>query len=64
MSRLRVDWPRCAGHGLCAELMPEVVDLDDWGFPVVTGEVEPALERTARAAVAACPSLALRLTAG
>lgn len=62
MSRLRVDWPSCDGHGLCAELLPELVDLDDWGFPVVRGEVAPQDLGTARAAVAACPALALRLT--
>ena len=61
--RLAVDWLACRAHGLCAELLPELVDLDDWGYPVVTGEVPRELERHARAAVAACPALALRLRA-
>lgn len=59
--RLAVDWLACRAHGLCAELLPELVDLDDWGYPVVAGEVPRALETHARSAVAACPALALRL---
>ena len=52
----------CEGHGACAELLPEVITLDEWGFPVVDqGPLPPGLERHARAAVSACPTLALRL---
>ncbi len=59
--RLRVDWPRCHAHGLCHELLPEVVGLDEWGYPVVTGDVPEHLDQLARQAVSACPTLALRL---
>lgn len=59
--RLDVDWERCDGHGLCAALLPEVVDVDEWGYPIVASPVPPALVRPAVAAVAACPALALRL---
>lgn len=62
MSRLRVDWPTCQARGLCHELLPEVVDLDEWGYPLVLGEVTEELVADARAAVRACPRLALRLT--
>jgi ferredoxin len=61
MRALTVEWEHCRGHGLCAELLPELVDLDDWGFPVITGEVPEALLEQARGAVRACPALALRL---
>ncbi|MBZ5733441.1 ferredoxin [Nocardioides sp. TRM66260-LWL] len=61
MSRLRVDWPACRAHGICHELLPDVVRLDEWGYPIVTGEVEEADRADARAAVKACPRLALRL---
>ena len=37
--QLRVDWPSCRARGLCFELLPEVIELDDWGYPVITGEV-------------------------
>ena len=59
---LRVDWTSCVGNGACAELLPELIALDEWGYPVVDGGPVPvALERDARSAVAACPKLALRL---
>ncbi len=59
--RLRVDWPRCRARGLCHELLPEVVDLDPWGYPVVDQELPAELVRLAREAVRACPLSALRL---
>jgi ferredoxin len=61
--RLTVDPIACTGHGLCAELLPELVTLDEWGYPVLDGQPVPAgLRRQARRAVTACPALALRLT--
>jgi ferredoxin len=59
--RLRVDWPACKARGLCEELLPEVVRLDEWGYPVVEGEVTDELLGLAREAVRMCPRLALRL---
>ena len=61
MSTLRVDWPACKARGLCHELVPEVVDLDEWGYPIVTRDVDGELLRAARDAVRACPTLALRI---
>jgi ferredoxin len=59
---LHFDPIACDGHGLCAELLPELVVLDDWGYPMFGAtEVPPELERHARRAVAACPKLALSL---
>ncbi len=61
--RLTVDPIACTGHGLCAELLPELVTLDEWGYPVLDGQPVPAgLRRQARRAVTACPALALMLT--
>jgi ferredoxin len=64
--RLHVDWTACDGRGVCAELLPEVLDVDDWGYPVARdGAREPAVPSTvephARAAVRRCPRLALHL---
>jgi len=60
--RLRVNPITCAGHGLCAELLPERVRLDEWHYPVVSREpVPPELEPLARRAVTDCPALALLL---
>jgi ferredoxin len=61
---LRLNPIACEGHGLCAELFPERIGLDDWGYPLVDpGPVPPGLERHARRAVDACPALALALVA-
>ncbi|HET7691332.1 MAG TPA: ferredoxin [Nocardioidaceae bacterium] len=58
---LVVDWPSCKGRGLCHELLPEAIDLDDWGYPVVTSTVSDQLLVNARKAMRACPTLALHL---
>jgi ferredoxin len=58
--RLVVDPVACDGRGLCAELLPERVTRDEWGYPVVSPEpLTPDLGRLAARAVAACPLLAL-----
>ncbi|MFC4908442.1 NADH-ubiquinone oxidoreductase-F iron-sulfur binding region domain-containing protein [Actinomadura gamaensis] len=60
--RLEVDWSRCDGHGLCADLLRGTVRMDGYGYPVIPDEPLPAaLEPAARKAVAMCPGLALRL---
>jgi ferredoxin len=59
---LVVDRIACDGFGMCAELLPELIELDDWGYPIVAaGGVPDALLDHARRAVAVCPVLALRL---
>ena len=61
-ARLRVDFIACDGRGLCAEALPGLITLDDWGVPIVTGEpVPPQRLADARETVRACPMLALRL---
>ena len=61
-TKLRVNPIACSGHGLCAELLPELITLDEWGYPVITDQPVPArLAKEARRAVTDCPALALRL---
>jgi len=61
-ARLRVDPIACDGRRLCAEVLPELVVLDDWGFPIVSDvDVPVGLLHEAREAVRLCPLLALRL---
>ncbi|MEV4421770.1 ferredoxin [Patulibacter sp. NPDC049589] len=61
---LAVDPIACVGHGLCAELFPEGIVLDDWGYPVLLdGAYDPAELAHAARAVRACPALALKLRA-
>jgi ferredoxin len=59
-----VDRIRCDGRGLCAELLPEMIRLDDWGYPIIAaGPVPQHLMTHAQKAVASCPVLALALRA-
>lgn len=55
---LRVDRTRCTGHGICASLLPELVTLDEWGYPILGPRVEldPA---DADLAIGYCPARAL-----
>jgi ferredoxin len=60
--RLAVDRIRCDGRGICADLLPEIIDADDWGYPVIaSGPVPAELTGLARLAVSSCPVMALRL---
>jgi ferredoxin len=64
-SRISVDPITCDGHGLCAELLPELISLDDWGYPILhSNEVPDHLRALARRARDACPTLALILQRG
>jgi ferredoxin len=63
---LHIDWTACDGRGLCAELLPEILDRDEWGYPVARDGrptrdvvVPDVLEKHASRAVAMCPRLAL-----
>jgi ferredoxin len=60
--RLRVDPIACDGRGLCTEILPELITLDDWGFPLIRDtDIPPGLQAEASEAVRVCPMLALRL---
>lgn len=61
--RLRVNPTLCEGYGYCAELVPELITLDDWGFPIVSSRdiEDEGLLNLSRRAVATCPRLALMI---
>ena len=60
--RLRINPILCDAHGLCAELLPERIRLDDWGYPIIDARsIDGDLVAHARRACAACPKGALRL---
>ena len=64
ITTITVDPIACDGHGFCAELFPERISEDDWGYPMVDATpIPPRLESHARRAVARCPKQALRLQA-
>lgn len=59
---LRLDPIRCDAHGVCAELFPEGITLDDWGYPILrSGPIPVDLVEHAQRAEFACPALALKL---
>jgi ferredoxin len=60
--KIRVDPITCDGHGVCAELFPERIRLDDWGYPIVDDTpIDGRLLSHAKRAVEQCPVIALRL---
>ena len=60
--RLRVDPVACDAYGFCAELLPERITLDEWGYPIVDGTpVDPSLVDLAIRAAAECPRRAVLL---
>jgi ferredoxin len=60
--RLEIDRIACDAYGTCAELLPEGIDLDEWGYPIIApGNVPLHLVDLAKRAVDGCPVLALRL---
>jgi ferredoxin len=63
---LHIDWTACDGRGLCTELLPELLQRDEWGYPLSLGygsnvPVPGALMDAAQDAVALCPRQALRM---
>ncbi len=62
VKRLALDIVACDGRGICVEILPERIRLDDWGYPMIdAAPVTPDLARRAAQAVRYCPKLALRL---
>ena len=60
--RLVIDPIACDGAGVCAELLPEMITLDPWGFPIVHGDQVPdGLLDLARRTETSCPRLAITL---
>ncbi len=60
--RLVVNPITCVGHGICADLLPELIALDDWGYPMIDPRpIPPHLREHVMRAIRSCPTLALRL---
>ena len=58
--KVTVDEDRCAGHGMCLTLCPEVFEMSDDGWAVATpGELPADLESAAKDAIANCPEQAI-----
>ena len=62
MLRLLIDPIACDAYGYCAELLPESISLDEWGYPIVDGKPLPAdLVNSAKQAARDCPRRAITL---
>ncbi|HWD54330.1 MAG TPA: ferredoxin [Acidimicrobiales bacterium] len=62
MIRLVIDPTACDAYGYCAELLPEAITLDEWGYPIVDGKpLSPELLEVARRAARDCPRRAITL---
>ena len=59
--KVGVDEDRCAGHGMCLTLCPEVFELSDDGWAVaVPGAVPAEHEAAVHEAIQCCPENAIR----
>jgi len=62
MHRLHIDWIKCDGYGLCGDYAPDVIELDEWRYPIVDGgPIDQALLDEVQRAVDCCPMKALTL---
>jgi ferredoxin len=62
---LAVDWIRCDGYGVCGDMLPDLVELDDWRYPILRpGPVPPDWLDDVQRAIDCCPMQALRLIKG
>jgi ferredoxin len=62
---LRVDWIRCDGYGVCGDLAPDAIALDEWRYPIIVADGVPsALLNDVQRAIDCCPMRALSLVDG
>lgn len=60
--KIILERPRCEGHGLCEEVAPKLMHLDDDGELILDVEnVDETNIDEAKAAVRVCPVAALKL---
>jgi ferredoxin len=62
--RLAIDPIACDAYGYCAEILPECISLDEWGYPIVRdGPVPRELMALAKRAARDCPRRAITVHA-
>jgi ferredoxin len=58
--KITIDPVACEAYGYCAELLPEAISLDEWGYPIVNDRLLPAeLMALAKRAARDCPKRAI-----
>lgn len=64
MSRVRItiDPVACDAYGYCAELLPEAITLDEWGYPMIDDRpLRGEFKALAKRAVRDCPTRAITM---
>jgi ferredoxin len=57
---VRVNPIACEAHGMCAEMLPERITLDEWGYPLIDEQpLHGSQVVHAIRAARACPTFAL-----
>lgn len=60
--RLEIDFSRCTGLGICEAEAPDLFEVqDDGSLLVLVEQPDPSRRAAAEAAVAGCPTEALRI---
>jgi ferredoxin len=60
--RIIIDPIACDAYGYCAEILPEVIEVDEWGYPIIRGgPLDSELIALAKRAARDCPKRALTL---
>lgn len=60
--RITIDPVACDAYGYCSEILPEMIGLDEWGYPVIRdGPLDKDLVAMARRAARDCPKRAFTL---
>jgi ferredoxin len=61
--RITINPVLCDAYGYCAELVPEAITLDEWGYPIIGDRPLPAeLAALAKKAARDCPKRAIALS--
>jgi len=63
--RLRVDWIKCDGYGLCGDLVPDLIQLDEWRYPILPADaVDDSRVHELQRAIDCCPMRAITIDRG
>ncbi len=61
-ARLKVDWIKCDGYGLCGDFVPDIIGLDEWRYPILPeGPLDGGRMHEIQRAMDCCPMRALTL---